>query len=50
MYKAERDKFTVYNLNLTISTFRSMYKAERDKFTVYNFQFNNKHILEHVQS
>ena len=51
MYKAERDKFTVYNLsNLIISTFQSMYKAERDKFTVYNFQFNNKHIPEHVQS
>ena len=30
MYKAERDKITVYNLsNLTISTFQSMYKAER---------------------
>ena len=27
-----------------------MYKAERDKFTVYNFQFNNKHVPEHVQS
>ena len=28
----------------------SVYKAERNKFKVYNFQFNNKHIPEHVQS